>query len=271
MPLPYSAMIPEMAAPPLTASPPVSTAPGRYPQGTFSAPDFASQHDLPPQAPIKQGHGDLQPTSSIPVEREQADAQPPSPVPISESDNTDAIALRAAMGILQLQRQRAIADMQTLERQKNMALGDPEGFANALRSGTVKMRSRQGILPQDSQSTESGEDSEEDGDSEEHGGVSNATGPSTSSFGEIPAAQNVVRMPPINWAKYHIVGQSLDKLHEEQRRRPMEGSPRTDEDFRRERERQKETVIAASYDPFTDRLEKGEKRKRGKDAEGHRG
>ena len=44
-------------------------------------------------------------------------------------------------------------------------------------------------------------------------------------FAPLPRPQNVFRMPPINWAKYHVVGDSLDKMHEEQRARPTLGQP----------------------------------------------
>lgn len=238
----YSPITPEMTAALPTINNSAAAAKSQYPLAPPAAPDGRPQHTLPSQNPVEGNH---------------TDAQPPPLVPISESDNPDAIALRAAMSILQLQRQQAIADMKTLEQQKYKALSDPHGFASAIQSGGVKMRSRQGVLPQDPLSAEALEGDEETAE------LPNESAVPKSDFGVIPSAQNVVRAPPINWAKYHVVGQSLDNLHEEQRRRPTEGSPRTVEDVRRQRER--ETVIAAPYDPFTDRLEKVEKGKRGRD------
>ncbi|RYO79609.1 hypothetical protein DL766_005527 [Monosporascus sp. MC13-8B] len=41
----------------------------------------------------------------------------------------------------------------------------------------------------------------------------------------LPGKQNVVRCPPINWAQYAVVGESLDRLHSEQQRRPAQGAP----------------------------------------------
>ena len=41
----------------------------------------------------------------------------------------------------------------------------------------------------------------------------------------LPKPQNVVRMPHINWNKYAIVGEGLEKLHAEQIRRPPVGEP----------------------------------------------
>ena len=79
---------------------------------------------------------------------------------------------------------------------------------------------------------------------------------------EIPGSQNVVRMPPVNWAQYHIVGESLDKLHEEQRRRPVGGDIIGEELRPREggRARGEEHVIARPYDPFVDKLAPGGRR-----------
>jgi hypothetical protein len=41
----------------------------------------------------------------------------------------------------------------------------------------------------------------------------------------IPKPQNIVRCPPINWSQYAVVGESLDKLHNEQVLRPAQGTP----------------------------------------------
>jgi hypothetical protein len=67
-----------------------------------------------------------------------------------------------------------------------------------------------------------------------------------SKFPKPPAAQNVYRMPPINWAKYHVVGGALDKLHEEQRKRPTPGQVVEGND------RPEEYVMAAPYAPVVD-------------------
>ena len=202
-------------------------------------------------------------------------AEPPQPVPISESTNSDAIALRAAMSILQLQRQQALRDMQTLERQKEAAVADPEAFARDVASGKIKARGMRDILgpvgemPSDMNGISSGrkgelhssladdaKDREVMDDSETEDDKSAAQ--VNRDFGEIPSEQNVVRMPPINWAKYHIVGESLDKLHAEQRARPVPGQPLRDEDLK-PKPRAPEHVIASPYDPWRDKLEGKEK------------
>ncbi|MCJ1315408.1 hypothetical protein MMC15_000727 [Xylographa vitiligo] len=165
-----------------------------------------------------------------------------APVPISESDNPDAIALRSAISVLQIQRQRTLRDLQTLERQKSIAVADPELFAHELSSGNVKSASRCGILGENS-------DSEVLENHTDLSRVVSATQEGTS-FGIIPAPQNVVRCPPVNWAKYLIVGEALDNLHEEQRSRPSSGEPQRDfETFR-----ESDHVVAAPYRPWADKI-----------------
>ena len=202
-------------------------------------------------------------------------SEPPQPVPISESTNSDAIALRAAMSILQLQRQQALRDMQTLERQKEAAVANPEAFASDVASGKIKARGMRDILGpvgaipngfRDMDTRRKGElDGSPTGEKKDGGEMDESEDedekPATqanSDFGEIPSEQNVVRMPPINWAKYHIVGESLDKLHAEQRSRPVAGQPLRDEDLK-PKPRAPEHVIASPYDPWRDKLEVKEK------------
>ena len=98
------------------------------------------------------------------------------------------------------------------------------------------------------------DDDEEDSEQGEAEGEENK-----SKFGTIPKPQNVVRMPPINWAKYHIVGEPLDKMHEEQRNRPFAGVPRQDAN-----QRAPEHFIAAPYRPLTGRIDSPVKGGRGK-------
>ncbi len=172
------------------------------------------------------------------------------------SDNPDAIALRAAMSILQIQRQQALRDMKTLEEQKFKALGDPEAFARGVSEGKIKARGVQDIMPTADEQDQD-EDSEDNLNSESHPFTNGGEdGRNFEPFGTLPSAQNIVRMPPVNWAKYHIVGESLDRLHEEQRARPIPGQPLRDEDLR-PKERALESVIAAPYNPWVDKV--GEK------------
>ncbi|KAI1118778.1 hypothetical protein F5Y14DRAFT_397612 [Nemania sp. NC0429] len=52
-----------------------------------------------------------------------------------------------------------------------------------------------------------------------------ATIPGPLPWASIPKPQNVIRCPPINWSQYAVVGESLDKLHDEQVRSPAQGTP----------------------------------------------
>ncbi|KAK3693840.1 hypothetical protein B0T22DRAFT_53127 [Podospora appendiculata] len=42
---------------------------------------------------------------------------------------------------------------------------------------------------------------------------------------KLPKPQTVVRCPPVNWAQYGVIGESLDKLHAEQIAAPTPGAP----------------------------------------------
>ncbi len=167
------------------------------------------------------------------------------------------------MGILQIQRQQALRDLKTLEQQKGAALKDPEGFTAAVKDGRVRSREVRGVGPYEGEEEEEEEDDDDDeggggGGGGRGGGDEPASAREKECRMEIPGSQNVVRAPPINWAQYHIVGSSLDKLHEEQRRRPVTGEPVFEEELRpKERERAPEHVLARPYDPFVDKVGTG--------------
>ena len=159
----------------------------------------------------------------------------PDPVPVKLEDNTDAIALQATLSILQIQKQQSQRDIKQLNKMKIAAREDPQAFLDALKSGSLHAPPPRATL-----------DLQEDSDSAEE--ASSTT--SDNRFGRIPNPINVVRAPPINWAKYHVVGEALDKLHEEQRQRPTSGPPRSDRD-----KQAQQHVVAAPYRPFIDKLE----------------
>jgi hypothetical protein len=165
----------------------------------------------------------------------------PEPIPISLEENSDAIALKAALSILQLQKQQALRDIKQLDKMKAAASKNPEAFLDALKAGELTKAPSKAVVDYDDDENDSGGGvlDENLADSEK----------SDYAFGKFPNPQNVVRCPPINWAKYHVVGDSLDKLHEEQRQRPATGSPRRDEYGR-----PPEHVVAAPYRPFVDKL-----------------
>ena len=66
-------------------------------------------------------------------------------------------------------------------------------------------------------------------------------------FGQMPAPLNVIRCPPVNWAKYHIAGEVLDQLHEQQRRLPDSGPVSQTLPSRPQ-------AIAAPYSPWHDKV-----------------
>lgn len=167
--------------------------------------------------------------------------RPPLSMPISESDNVDALALRCAASVLQFQRLRALRDLKTLERQKAAAMADPERFVTALASGKIKTATQQNVLVSTT-SDRSGGETQQNGHGEPAFG--------TAAFGNIPAPQTIVRYPPINWAKYGVVGEALDKLHEEQQTHPAPAEPQRD----MEAAKATEHVIAAPYRAWTDQL-----------------
>ncbi|XDG06539.1 hypothetical protein ABKA04_006154 [Annulohypoxylon sp. FPYF3050] len=82
---------------------------------------------------------------------------------------------------------------------------------------------------------------------------------------KLPKPQNVVRCPPINWSQYAVVGESLDKLHAEQLRRPTQGVPASlaadgRYEFSAAPGRQERYVgIAAPYAPGKDRIDRKSK------------
>ncbi|RYP39698.1 hypothetical protein DL767_002079 [Monosporascus sp. MG133] len=88
----------------------------------------------------------------------------------------------------------------------------------------------------------------------------------------LPGKQNVVRCPPINWAQYAVVGESLDRLHSEQQRRPAQGAPAVvgpDGRFEFAAEGAGNTGepylgVAAPYSPLRDRVDRGDRKRSAK-------
>ncbi|KAL8870627.1 MAG: hypothetical protein Q9174_003375 [Haloplaca sp. 1 TL-2023] len=198
--------------------------------------------------PVQDSHG------LLPTAASRATA-PPSLQPFSESENPDAIALRSALSILQIQRQQTLRDLVALERQKKMALVDPDEFARAVSSGKVKTRST-GVL--ESASSFAPFDTTSPNQEEQVKSKSEDTRKQESSdFEDLPGPQSIVRCPPINWTKYHVMGEPLDNLHEEQRRRPVDGQSNDVVT----QARGEEHVIAAPYDPWRDKLDRQPPRK----------
>ncbi|KAL2113639.1 hypothetical protein VUR80DRAFT_3093 [Thermomyces stellatus] len=201
----------------------------------------------PPISPITPtlGPSDKPPAESLPPRQTFAHAQPsqvgippPPPKPIMLDENPDALALRSAIAVLEMQKRRAEKDLVTLHKAKEAAMEDVEGFVKDL--GERKVQSGVG------------------------GG-----GQGEKAWSQLPARQDVVRCPPINWSKYAVVGESLDKLHAEQRASPNLGAPATlgpggTYEFKGEGERRELVGVAAPYTPgrdtIVDRKNKGPKK-----------
>ncbi|CAG9939219.1 unnamed protein product [Clonostachys rosea f. rosea IK726] len=41
----------------------------------------------------------------------------------------------------------------------------------------------------------------------------------------LPDRISIARCPPINWSQYAVVGDALEKIHDEQVKRPVQGTP----------------------------------------------
>ncbi|PVH98573.1 hypothetical protein DM02DRAFT_729785 [Periconia macrospinosa] len=186
--------------------------------------------------------------------------QPPS-LPIDQSENSDAIALRSAISLLQLQREKSKRDLKALEELKQQALSNPKAFAQSLQNqrSTASTSQIDILAPTLSDISDaarkeithpnpSSRPNEEPSPNTTNG--SNGSMTETPNFTSIPQPQNVIRCPPINWAKYHIVGESLDKMHEEQKRHPSTADPLRAAQGRRASPH----AVAAPYSPFTDRV-----------------
>ncbi|TID16781.1 hypothetical protein E2P81_ATG09340 [Venturia nashicola] len=168
----------------------------------------------------------------------------PPTEPFSDKSNPDGIALRSTASLLQMQAAKAKQDLQALEQLKALAVEDPVAFTQELVAGRVKTQANAGGIlgptlgPMESLFKDPASDevkSEEDEtikDSTDATAEGDTTTTSAipisntaSRFPQIPAPQNIVRVPPINWAKYGVVGDALDRLHEEQRTNPTPNQP----------------------------------------------
>lgn len=184
----------------------------------------------------------------------------PKPEPIKDwNENEDVLALRSAISLLQMQRDKAKKDIRTLEQVKQSAIAKSDEYVEevkARRKATPKPRQTLSdiLRPVDAETlAPTLSDEEESDEGKEAGGRTEradsgaGTSSSSSKFQAAPQPQNIVRCPPINWAKYHVLGDTLEKMHAEQKARPnfdsSNGINRADPHH-----------IAAPYSPFTDRI-----------------
>ncbi|KAL2122469.1 hypothetical protein VTJ04DRAFT_2924 [Mycothermus thermophilus] len=109
------------------------------------------------------------PTFTHTTQTDQIGVPPPRAEPIDFESNPDVLALKSAISILQLQRNRAAADIQALSRARDAALARPEEFAADLLAGRVRMEGDPLLAPSAatgySGSGGGGEEAEGDSDS----------------------------------------------------------------------------------------------------------
>jgi hypothetical protein len=206
---------------------------------------------------------------AIPIPQQTQFVEQPPSLPFSSHESSDAIALRAAISSLQFQRLQAQRDLRTLEDIKRQAVERPEEYRQHV-IATAQARPEPppwAVIDSPEQDMDSDDDTvlgasatkgREPTDTQpESTAKSYSTSygsmlhsqpvrksPQPTGFPAVPLPQDVVRCPPIEWAKYNIVGESLDKLHSDQQARPGDiGSS------------QRDSVVAAPYNPFLDKLD----------------
>lgn len=223
----------------------------------------------------------------------QSIPQPPPPEPVDFNENVDVIALESAILLLQRQKQNAEDDIRQLQRIKQEATRKPAEFVQDLASGKVG-QGPQAVAPPSGGGDDDDDEDEDDDDEDESsddemedrgGGEASSSGlgpspmkvsgkgkaaaaPPQPSWANLPTPQDVVRMPAINWSKYAVVGESLDKLHREQLAKPTLGTPATVAadgkayEFKggpNPEDGKKSVGIAAPYDPLHDKIKKPRK------------
>jgi hypothetical protein len=236
----------------------------------------------PPHSPISPKAVAAKLANMEPYNAPRVMARPPEPVPIAESDNPDVIALRSALMILQVQRETAKRDIKELAKLKDEAVKDPEAYVKELvrreQHGAQKSRSGGQVkedllaptlrylvdgLGKESEylrsetEAQSGPAVQQSKDKQRTGGLEDEDSDDSddseapkSNFATAPKAQNVYRMPPINWAKYQLAGAGLEKLHHDQQTKPTPGQPTVPSpDGQLQTERY---VMAAPYQPVVD-------------------
>ncbi|KAI5205701.1 hypothetical protein E4T39_02803 [Aureobasidium subglaciale] len=224
----------------------------------------------PPAQPAKLA-APTHPLSTRPQPPAHFIEQPPS-LPFSSHESSDAIALRAAISSLQFQRLQAQRDLRTLEDIKRQAIERPEEYRQHVIATAQAKPSPPPWAVKDTTDQDM-EDEDDDDDLvtgasslSEQDTVASQPQPTTKSyptsygsmlssqpanvsfrssgFPAVPLPQDVVRCPPIEWAKYNIVGESLEKLHLDQQTRPGDDASS-----------QRDSVVAAPYNPFVDKLD----------------
>jgi hypothetical protein len=184
-----------------------------------------------------------------------------------------------------------------LEQLKLLNRKDPKEFLKQLMTGNLKgsETDRDGILgptvgpevekllaalnvgSKKGSKDEADAGAEKDKGRQEKGVVSEQkAGEDDEEYPRFPTPQNIVRTPAINWAKYGILGDTLDHMHEEQKTNPTLGEPErlasrnsqpatpvveTDQVLERgPPPKAPKFVMAAPYDPLKEQLKKNSRK-----------
>ena len=199
----------------------------------------------PPLRPTRVDEGPTPRQTYTHSQPDQTGMLPPPPEPIDFESNPDVIALRSAISVLQVQRKRAAEDIQTLSKAMDQAVEEPEAFVKDLVAGRTQ-----------------GQPSQAEGCDDGKGPSQKKPQSQTKAWSSLPKPQDVVRSPPINWAQYAVVGDSLEKLHAEQVAQPTQGSPATVGangmfEFKAgDGKQEKYAGVAAQYMPGKDKIDR---------------
>jgi hypothetical protein len=128
----------------------------------------------------------------------EAETTMSSGFPDTSGLSADALALRSALRLLILQRDRAKRDILDLEQMRAAALTEPVQFVEYIQS---QKRGHQ-LCKKSSWNSS----------------IDGGKKPNIFEGREIPKPQEIYRCPPIEWSQYKILGTPLDKLHEHQKR-----------------------------------------------------
>jgi hypothetical protein len=138
-----------------TAEQPPPSRPGPVHPGstTAAATDHQPSNYPPPPAVLSHANHPHRPQTIA----------PPPPVPLDFENNPDAIALKSAISILQMQSRRAADDIRTLNRAKQDALEHPEEFISDLTAAVAPSSKREQEQADDDNSSSSSDDEDASG------------------------------------------------------------------------------------------------------------
>ncbi|KAL7272265.1 hypothetical protein RUND412_004932 [Rhizina undulata] len=170
-----------------------------------------------------------EPSTLLPTVPKEPESEPSEKM-VDASTNTDFIAMKSALRLLLLQRDRAKRDIVLLEQMRERALEEPGKFVEYLTTTRQKKPTPSSPPLSPSSNPDKNIDSSDSESEKNDYGVAASHLKSRKSrrpqsFANVPKPQEVYRCPPIEWEKYRILSAPLDRMHEEQRRRPSPSRP----------------------------------------------